>query len=184
MAKLVSATYGDSLFEVAVEQDMVDVLYEEADAVLTAYHDNEELAVFLNHPKIVKDEKIKVIENVFNQFVSREMTGFLITVVTKDRADELENILSYFIDRVKEYKKIGVAYVTTPSELSDETKAKIVEKLLATTAYVSFEMHYIVDESLIGGMVIRIGDRVIDSSIRTKLTNLSRELYKISITNE
>lgn len=179
MAKLVSATYGDSLYEVAVEQNMVDRLFEEADSVLTAYHENPELAIFLNHPKIVKDEKIKVVRDIFGPFVSAEMTGFLATVVNKDRAGELEDILSYFIARIKEYKKIGVVYVETPQEMSDSSKEKLVNKLLATTAYESLEMHYSLDESLIGGMVIRIGDRIVDSSIRTKLQDLSRELYKL-----
>ena len=54
-------------------------------------------------------------------------------------------------------------------------------RLLKTTKYVEFEMHYKVDAALIGGMEIRIGDRVVDSSIRTKLQNLTRELSKIQL---
>ena len=62
-----------------------------------------------------------------------------------------------------------------------QMKDKIEAKLLATTDYKSFEMNYNIDESIIGGMVIRIGDRVIDSSIRHKLDELSRELVKIDV---
>ena len=58
---------------------------------------------------------------------------------------------------------------------------KVEKKLLETTKYESFEMCYHVDESLIGGMVIRIGDRVVDSSIKTKLYKLSRELRNIQV---
>ena len=54
-------------------------------------------------------------------------------------------------------------------------------RLLETTKYVAFEMHYDVDTALIGGMVIRIGDRVVDSSVKTKLYELSRELYNIPL---
>ena len=60
-------------------------------------------------------------------------------------------------------------------------KEKVEKKLLETTQYETFEMNYVVDESLIGGMVIRIGDRVVDSSIKTKLYNLSRELRNIQV---
>ena len=67
------------------------------------------------------------------------------------------------------------------NELSKEQKEQVEKKLLETTNYVSFEMHYEVDTALIGGMVIRMGDRVVDSSIRTKLYNLSKELYHIPI---
>ena len=56
------------------------------------------------------------------------------------------------------------------------------KRLLETTKYVRhFEMHYDVDSELIGGMVIRIGDRVVDSSVRTKLYDLTRELSKIQL---
>jgi F-type H+-transporting ATPase subunit delta len=56
-----------------------------------------------------------------------------------------------------------------------------LSRLLATTGYVDFEIDYIVDESLIGGMVIRIGDRVVDSSIKTKLDEFAKDLKKIQL---
>lgn len=181
MAKQVKTTYGEALFELAVEENKTDVLYKEAQDVLTSFKENAELAKFLNHPKIENEKKQEVIENIFKDVVSKDMTGFLVLIVNKGRYNEIENILTYFIDRVKEYKHIGVAKVTTAKELSDEQKKAVEAKLLATTSYLSFEMNYIVDESLIGGMVIRIKDRVIDSSIKTKLGNLTKDLLKIQL---
>ena len=69
----------------------------------------------------------------------------------------------------------------TAVPLSEAQKAKVEKRLLETTDYRSFEMRYEVDETLLGGMVIRIGDRVVDSSIRTKLENLSRQLYQTKL---
>lgn len=181
MAKLVSATYGDALFDVAAGQNRVDVFYEEAEAVLQAFRDNEELEELLNHPKIVKEDKISIIDNIFGKFVSNEMTGFLVAIVTKDRSRYITDIFEYFLDRVREYKKIGTAFVTTPMELSEAMKTKVKNRLLQTTGYKEFEMKYAVDESLIGGMVIRIGDRVVDSSIKHRLDALSRELYSLDV---
>ncbi|MDE6518117.1 MAG: F0F1 ATP synthase subunit delta, partial [Acetatifactor sp.] len=94
---------------------------------------------------------------------------------------QLQAIFQYFIDKVKEVKKIGTAYVTTPMELSEIRKSDIQDKLLATTPYLTMEMHYSVDPSLIGGMVIRIKDRVVDSSVRTKLADMKRELLQIQL---
>lgn len=181
MAKLVKATYGDALFELAVDENKTDVLLEEAQAVLKAFSDNGEIVRFLNHPKIETTKKQEVIENIFKQFVSKDMIGFLTLVVSKGRYNDIPDILSYFIDRVKEYKHIGVAYVTSASMLSDRQKAEVEAKLLETTGYKSFDMNYQVDKELIGGMVIRIGDRVVDSSIRTKLSELTKELLKIQL---
>ena len=181
MAKLVKATYGDALFELAVEENKTDVLFEEAQAVLKAFVDNRELVKFLNHPKIETTKKQEVMENIFTNFLSKDMMGFLTLVVSKGRYNDIPDILSYFTDKVKEYKHIGVAYVASASELSDSQKAQIEAKLLKTTAYKSFEMNYQIDRNLIGGMVIRIGDRVVDSSIQTKLSELTKELLKIQL---
>ena len=57
----------------------------------------------------------------------------------------------------------------------------IEQRLLETTEYVEFEMEYSVDPSLIGGLVIRIGDRVVDSSIKTQINELHRSLSKLQL---
>ena len=163
MAKLVSKTYGDALFEVALESGRMDEFRDEAVAVKAALNENPELFIFA--------EKI-----------SAEFVGLLRLIVEKGHFAKVDTVLDYFIDCVKEYKNIGTAYVTSAMELSEAQKAAVEKRLLETTKYVKFEMHYAVDSALIGGMVIRIGDRVVDSSVRTKLNDLTRELSKIQLT--
>ena len=135
----------------------------------------------MNHPQIVKEEKLQLIENIFKGKVSDEMIGLMRMLIAKNHFGEMENVFIYFIDQVKEYKNIGTAYVTSAMELSEAQKKDVEARLLETTKYVAFEMHYDVDTALIGGMVIRIGDRVVDSSVKTKLYELSRELYNIPL---
>lgn len=181
MAKLVSKTYGSALFDLAKEENSIDSVLEEVKAIRQIFADNKELLALLNHPKISKEEKISVIENVFKGRVSDRVTGFLVLIVEKDRYADMDAIFSYFISEVYEYKNIGVAYVTSAKTLSAEQAKAVEDRLLQVTKYVAFEMHFDVDESLIGGMVIRIGDRVVDSSIRTKLQNMQKELLKIQL---
>ena len=183
MAKLVSKTYGDALFEVATEDGKPDIFLEEVEAVLGILKTNEEYISLLNHPKISVEEKVSMIEAAFKGKVSDELVGFLVTVIEKGRFGEVENILEYFVERVWQTKKIGVACVTSAAELTEAQKNKIKEKLLATTDYVEFRISYDVDKSLIGGMVIRIGGRVVDSSVKTKLERMARDLTKIQLTN-
>ena len=181
MAKLISKTYGEALYELAVEEQKLDMLFEEAKAVRDILRENADFGKLMSHPKIPKEDKIRVAEKVFKGRVSSEMEGFLVIVIEKDRYDELDAILTYFIDIVKEVKHIGVAYVTTAVALDEATQTKIKKRLLETTNYRTMEMHYSVDSSLIGGMVIRIGDRIIDSSITTKLNELKKQLLKIQL---
>jgi len=181
MAKLVSKTYGDALFELALEENAVDTLFEEVQVLSEVLAASDELMKILNHPKITKEEKLQIVETVFKGRVSDHLTGFIMLVVNKERYHELPAIFSYFVTRVKEYKGIGTAYVSSAVELKDAQKKEVEKKLLATTDYKSFEIQYYVQKELIGGMVIRIGDRVVDSSIKTKLENMTRELIKIQL---
>ena len=191
MAKLISRTYGDALFEVAIEghkedpaqpvTDGLDEMYEEVCALVKILAENDDFTRLMNHPKLTREEKEELMVSIFEGRLSRELVGFLSVVILNDRYAEIDSILAYFIERVKEYKGIGVAFVTTPTELSADQKKAVEEKLLATTGYRTMEMNYETDQSLIGGMVIRIGDRVVDSSIKTKLETLKKSLLSVQI---
>ena len=181
MAKLISKTYGDALYELAVERNMVDSLTEEVRALRTILSENTDFSKLMNHPKIVREEKEEIMERVFKGKMADELTGFLKIMIANDRYADVIKTLDYYIARVKELKNIGIAHVTTAVPLNEIQKSNIRQRLIETTKYVEMEMNYKVDESLIGGVVIRIGDRVVDSSIRTKLYELSKDLCKIQL---
>lgn len=181
MAKLISKTYGDALFELAVEENKVDDLLGEIGQLQKVLQENEDFGRLMTHPKINKDEKIQVVTNVFKGRISDELLGFLTIIISKDRYQEIDGILEYFLTEVKKYKGIGVATVTTAVPLREEQRRKVEQRLLDTTDYKSMEIHYKQDAALIGGMVIRIGDRVVDSSISTKLNELQKDLLKVQI---
>lgn len=181
MAKLVSKTYGEALFETAMENHLGDDLLEEATGLLRVLADNPDFDVLMRHPAVPKQEKLELIKKVFQGRLSGEMLAFLELVVQKERYKDLPAIFAYFIDKMKEEKKIGTAYVTTAAPLDDRQKSQIQDKLLKTTPYLTLEMHYQVDKGIIGGMIIRIKDRVVDNSIRTRLDDLTKQLLKIQL---
>ena len=181
MAKLVSKVYGDALFEAAREAGRMDDMYEEVLELQKLLQANEELQKMMENPKVIREDKENVIETVFRGRISDEIVELMKLMIAKGRYSNIESVFDYFIGLVKEEKKIGIAYVTTAVELTDGQKDEIVRRLFETTRYESFEMNYAVDASLIGGMVIRIGDRVVDSSIKTKLYELSKSLRKIQV---
>ena len=97
MAKLVSKTYGDALFELAVEENRTDSLMEEILMLQTVLKENKDFEKILEHPEISKQNKIQVIEDVFKGRISDALTGFLRIVVTKGRYKDLPDIFAYFI---------------------------------------------------------------------------------------
>ena len=181
MAKLIAKVYGDALFAAASEAGRMDEMYEEVCELRKIVGENDELKKLLDNPKVIREEKESVIENIFRGRVSDEIVELMKLMIAKGRYSQIESVFEYVIGLVKEEKKIGVAHVTSALPLTGGQKANIIKRLLDTTKYETIEMNYAVDASLIGGMVIRIGDRVVDSSIKTKLYELSKSLRKIQV---
>lgn len=181
MAKLVSATYGDALFELALESGKLDEVWDEVIFLRDTVRTNRELASLLVHPRVSEEEKKTLVKNIFGGQMSDITMGFIMIVIEKGRTGDIEAILNYFCEKARENKNIGVAHVTSATALSDEQKKNIESRLLDTTKYVSYEMDYRVDEKLIGGIVIRIGDRVFDGSVKNCIDRMSGELSKIRL---
>lgn len=186
MAKLVSKTYGEALFQLAMEkeenrQGAAEEILQEILQLRSVLEENPEFDRLMKHPGVPKTEKLALVQNVFQERVSPEIYEFLRLTVSKDRYRDFPEILEYFDQEMKEYKKIGVAYVSTAVKLTELQEKQVEKRILETAPYESLEMHFAVKPELIGGMVIRIGDRVVDSSIQTKLNDLMRQLLQIQL---
>ena len=176
MAKLVSKVYGDAYVSVVSEKNnLIDAL-EEIKSVKNILLENVEIIELLDSPKMDDEEKIDFIKGIFENHISVDSLGFLLTVIEKKRQAELLPIVDYVIDCIKELLLIGKATITTALELDDAKKERIVDELLKTSHYKSLEVEYVVDNSIIGGIVIRIGDRVVDSSVKTRIEKMRKML--------
>ncbi|MBE5924084.1 MAG: ATP synthase F1 subunit delta [Lachnospiraceae bacterium] len=176
MARQVNTTYGSALFEVAMETNTLDSTLEEVLFVKQTFLENEELMKLLLHPNIEKESKISVVESIYKGKVADEITGLLTMLINKGHQKDIVSVLDYVISAIKEEKGIGIAHISSAVELTKEQKDKIEQKLLDTTDYKEIEGNYDVDKSLIGGLVIRISDTVVDSSLKTQIANMSKSL--------
>ena len=176
MARQVNTTYGSALFEVAMETNTLDSTLEEVTFVKQTFLENDELMKLLLHPNIEKEAKISVVESIYKGKIADEITGLLTMLINKGHQNEIISVLDYVINAIKEEKGIGIAHISSAVELSKEQKEKIEKKLLDTTDYKEIEGNYDVDKTLIGGLVIRISDTVVDSSLKTQIANLSKSL--------
>ena len=176
MAKLVSKVYGDAYVSVVSEKNnLIDAL-EEIKLLKNILLENDEIIELLDSPKLDDEEKTAFIKGIFENHISVDSLGFLLTVIEKKRQAELLPIVDYVIDCIKELLLIGKATITTALELDDAKKERIVDELLNTSHYKSLEVEYVVDNSIIGGIVIRIGDRVVDSSVKTRIEKMRKML--------
>ena len=149
---------------------------DEVRSIKEAIAENPEFMVLLDHPQITREEKVEVMRNCLDGRASDSVTGFFVTVIQAGRQHFLMGMIDYFLDAVRKYQHIGIADVTSACALSDAQKAAVEKRLLETTGDVSIEINYQVDPEIIGGLVIRIGDKVADNSIRTQINTLTKAI--------
>ncbi len=181
MAKLVSQIYGEALFDIAKERGLIGTIDEELGSMLDVFSAYPQYRALLMNPRLDDEEKRDAFDSVFGGKLCGELTGFLHLLLEKGRFGELNRIYGDFTERRLEYERIGVAHVQSAVALSAEQKDRIEKKLLSTTSYTSMQMHYAVDPALIGGLKIRIGDRVVDSSIQSRLGDMKNRLMEAQV---
>lgn len=179
MAELVAKRYGAAIFELAKEEDAVEVLETEILAVRESFQDRE-LVDFLSHPKIALHEKIELLETSLTGRIGHDLLGLLILVVKKNRYDHIADILEEVVELIDVHHGRVKAYISSPDALSVENKSSIIHELAALTHKEILPI-YEVDPSLIGGLVIRIGDRIVDNSIKGHLHSLSKQMLQTKI---
>lgn len=182
MARLVSEVYGDALYKLISDDSLkIKNFYQEAQDILKIFEENPTFIQVMSHPNISSEEKSRLLDDIFKTKISDEFLGLFHELLIKGHFNETKEVLLYFLIKEREYMQIGTATVRTPIELSSDKKEKVYNKLIETTGYKKIDIDYLIDKSLIGGMVIRIGDRVVDSSIKSKLEHLSFKLSKIQL---
>ncbi|MDD3746748.1 MAG: ATP synthase F1 subunit delta [Anaerostipes sp.] len=181
MAKLVSKTYGDAYISLALEKGNLTEEREEVTSFLKIFQENEDLYKMLHHPKVVVEEKMRVMEQIFKGKVSDDFMGFLLIIMKKGRAGDMLSIFEYVISQMKRYEGIGILEVVSAVELTGKQKKEIENRMLELTDYKTLEVDYKVDETLIGGLILRMDDRVVDNSIKNKLDSMARSLSQIQL---
>lgn len=184
MAKLVSKIYGDALFDFAKSTDKVEQIKNEVSDIIYLLNNSNDIMLFLKDPRITEDEKKSFMKDVLEKTtdsVDDNILNFIYTIIDKGRQNYLLDILKYYIDLSYEFENIGKAEITSSFELSKEQKDTLLKKLISTTKYKDFVFDFNVDDSLISGIKIKIGDKVFDNTYKTKIFDISKSLRGLKL---
>lgn len=179
MAGSVAKIYGNALLEAVGSDEQLLKAVDEAKALLPYFGDSAGLGAFLSDPAVSKAEKEETVREAFDGHISETLMGLFSVALEKNRADDIPDILEYFIAAAKEKLGIGTAYISLPFKVTEGQRTAIEKKLLETTPYRKLEFIYQLEPELIGGMIVKIGDRVVDGSVKNRLKRLERELNRI-----
>lgn len=144
---------------------------EEFEFVVKTVEENLELKNFISNPVISCGDKKDVLGQIFKGNVSAEILNFLFLLSENSRLDILPDILASFREEIDKLQNILRAKVTSAIELDDAQKSALTEKLRSKTG-ADIEPEYNIDSSILGGIIIKIKDTVIDLSIKKKIENL------------
>ncbi len=178
MARLLTVVYGEALYRAIGEAGKRERMIKELEAAETVWRENPQLALFLSHPGIGREEKEAALTAIFGGRFSQEIMGFFHVVLKKGRQKKIPDMLAYAKICAREEAGIGYVQVTAPTALTEKQKKAIEKRILETTSYTALEMNYGLDSSLAGGLVIRLGDRMADGSLKRKLEQLKQYLEK------
>lgn len=171
-----AARYAKALLELSQEQNKMDVVESNMLDIVKASNDTHDFQVFLNSPIIKADKKVSVMNQLFSNFDSLSMS-FLELITKNGREGLIAEIANSFLVQLKELRGIVPVSITSATPLDSKTKEVILTKLKATING-QLEVEEIIDNALIGGFVIRMGDKQIDSSVASQLKRMKQELTK------
>ncbi len=175
----VAGRYAEALYEIAVQGNLVDQLESELLAVNNVLNESEPLKKVIIHPQITANEKKEVLANLFKGHISEIMMNFLGFVLDRQREPFLADITEYFTGLANKARNVSDVQVTSAVELTEEEKENMVAAMAKNTGK-KVKLTYNIDQELLGGVVVRFGDKVIDGSVRTRLQTLREHLRQIS----
>lgn len=171
----VALRYAKSLIDLAQEQNVVDTVYQDMLFFKQTAEENRGLMLALKSPVVRHDKKLAILEGVFKTRVSSTSYTIFTIITKKNREAIMFSIAEEFVKLYDEKKGIVKAVITSSMPLTAPLRNEFMS-IVAEATGKTVELEERVDEKLIGGYVLRVGDRQIDSSIRTRLNDLKLTL--------
>jgi len=172
----IAAVYARSLFEVAKEQDKLDTIREQLGAFADALNDTRELQVFFFSPYFSTTEKQDGLDRAVSD-ADPTLVNFLKLLIENHRTPAVFRVRRE-LDRLwrEENKRLPVQ-VTSAVELDQATVSQIGDRIAEQTGR-KVELSAIVEPDILGGLVVRVGNSILDASIRNRLEQLRKQVAR------
>jgi len=175
MADLVSKRYALALFEAGLELNKIHVFKDDLLKVSSALEMEEGLKKVLFHPKVKKDEKKSLINSIFGKLVCEEILNFLYVLIDKRREKLLLQIKKEFEKLYNEHENTIDVVAITSVEMDGQLKEKL-RLALENKFNKKVNLENVVDKEIIGGVLLKVGNKVIDGTIKGQLMEIEKVL--------
>lgn len=171
----ITVRYAKALLSLAREEKESEGLKSDMEILHQCIREIPEMQFLLQSPVIKVSEKVRMLTEMFKNTFSPVTLSFIKIIVERRREEYLESISRYFLTLLKSSEGIQQAEVVTALPL-DDTLRKSIMNFICTKFVTKVELEERVDEKLIGGFILRVGDQQIDASISNKLETIKKSL--------
>ncbi len=171
----IASRYAKSLLTLSIERNSLEDTKKDIDLFLKVCAENRGFVLLLQNPIVPSAKKNTFIKEVFGNKTSELTLAFFDIITRKGREKFLPQIAEAFINLYNEHKGIIKAEVTTTFALTPDLR-KEVEKIVHEVSGKTVSLTEVIDEEIIGGFILKVGDRQIEDTISSKLNVLRREM--------
>ena len=169
---LIADRYASALYDLAADSKSVDLVLADLTLLQTMLNDHKDLNLVIKSPLIASTDKLEILEKLLLNIKANKLTlTFLKVLEQNKRFSNLYSIISQFIN-INAYNRGDVlADITSAEELNDEQRKNITEQIKNTLGK-KLSLNFIVDKKIIGGLVVKVGSKMIDTSLANKINKL------------
>jgi len=167
--------YAEALIAIAREQELMPEIYADLMALLELYEGDRQFRAFFTSPRIDPAEKFRVLKLALDDKLSKPVLGLLKVMIDKGRELLLDNVADQFIRYKDEAEGNVHVHVRTARGLDEDQKDEI-RRVVEARTHQTAVFHEKVEPDLIGGTIVRVGDFVVDGSLKRKLRALRKNL--------
>ncbi|WP_266203431.1 ATP synthase F1 subunit delta [Pontibacter kalidii] len=170
----VASRYAKSLIELAAEKNVLEQVHADMQLFSQVVSQNRDFRLLLQNPIVKSDKKLAILNGVFKGKVNEMTLAFFILIARKNREAILDAVATAFQEQYRVLQGIQSAEVVSAVPLTPALRDELGQKLVAQTGK-RIELVERVDPSLIGGFVLRVGDKQIDNSVKNSLRKLKNQ---------
>ncbi len=171
----ISKAYADALFELSIEENILDEIKQQTELLGEVMAQNADFVKLLNAPTVTKEEKTALADNIFSGKINKNLLNFIKVMIQRKDTAEMKASFTDFEKMYNKHNNIEKAVATTAVPMSDELKAKLVDKLQALTGK-NIQLTNNVDPDCLGGVILQFNDMQFNDSISAKLDTLKNQL--------
>ena len=169
---LISERYASALYDLVAEKKIVDSVLEDLTFLQKCILENKDLKLLVKSPLITSSDKLNIFEKILSKKKADVLTNTFLKVISSNkRFVKISSIISQFMNINSQKRGNVLANVTSADELSDKQINEIKEQLKSILGD-KLSLNFNVDKKIIGGLIVKVGSKMIDSSLATKINKL------------